>query len=197
MHGWWWPGRQLVVVLPLAVIVIAVAADRSVLLFRSFAIAAVIGLVTWLWTTIEAITRRHVLVVDFAQTSNPWMRGRPRRWGALTMSTRLALGMVEITVRVTIDRPSRRRTARTRRRLRSSRPAWRSGAHRLDVRSHRRALCRSPRSHPAGTRSREHCASGPRCARWRTRSAPRRVARTTPRTIGHHPSPTTSSRTGP
>jgi hypothetical protein len=27
-----------------------------------------------LWTTIEAITRRHVLVVDFDQTSNPWMR---------------------------------------------------------------------------------------------------------------------------
>ena len=50
------------------------------------------------------------LVVDFAQTSNPWMRGRPRRWGALTMSTRLALGIVETTVRVTIDRPSRRRT---------------------------------------------------------------------------------------
>ena len=29
MHGWWWPGRQLVVVLPLAVIVIAIAAERS------------------------------------------------------------------------------------------------------------------------------------------------------------------------
>jgi hypothetical protein len=74
MHGWWWPGRQLVVVLPVAVIVIAVAADRSVLLFRLFAVAAIVGLGTWLWTTIEAITRRHVLVVDFAETSNPWMR---------------------------------------------------------------------------------------------------------------------------
>ncbi|HWM21023.1 MAG TPA: hypothetical protein VNO51_15135, partial [Ilumatobacteraceae bacterium] len=34
MHGWWWPGRQLVVVLPVAVIVVAVAAERSALLVR-------------------------------------------------------------------------------------------------------------------------------------------------------------------
>ncbi len=34
MHGWWWPGRQLVVVLPLAVIAIAMAADRSPALCR-------------------------------------------------------------------------------------------------------------------------------------------------------------------
>ncbi len=37
-------------------------------------LAAVLGVTTWLWTTIEAITRRHVLVVDFDETSNPWMR---------------------------------------------------------------------------------------------------------------------------
>ena len=33
-----------------------------------------LGAITWLWTTIEAITRRRVLVVDFDETSNPWMR---------------------------------------------------------------------------------------------------------------------------
>lgn len=79
MHGWWWPGRQLVVVLPLGVIVIAIAAERTAaagsrVLTRLLAVAAVLGVITWLWTTIEAITRRRVLVVDFDETSNPWMR---------------------------------------------------------------------------------------------------------------------------
>lgn len=79
MHGWWWPGRQLVVVLPLGVIAIAIAASYSTLLVRVIAITAALGAATWLWTTIEAITRRHVLVVDFDQTSNPW----PRVWHLL------------------------------------------------------------------------------------------------------------------
>jgi hypothetical protein len=74
MHGWWWPGRQLVVVLPIAVIVIAVAANGSTLLVRFLTSSGVVGAATWMWTTIEAITRRHVLVVDFDQTANPWMR---------------------------------------------------------------------------------------------------------------------------
>lgn len=75
MHGWWWPGRQLVVVLPLGVVVIALAVDASnPALRRVVMLAAVLGVTTWLWTTIEAITRRHVLVVDFDETSNPWMR---------------------------------------------------------------------------------------------------------------------------
>jgi hypothetical protein len=74
MHGWWWPGRQLVVVLPIAVIVIAVAANGSTMLVRLLGLSGVVGAATWMWTTIEAITRRHVLVVDFDQTANPWMR---------------------------------------------------------------------------------------------------------------------------
>lgn len=79
MHGWWWPGRQLVVVLPLGVIVIAITAERAAaagsrVFGRLLAVAAVLGVITWLWTTIEAITRRRVLVVDFDETSNPWMR---------------------------------------------------------------------------------------------------------------------------
>ena len=74
MHGWWWPGRQLVVVLPLGVIAIALAANNSTLVVRMMAVSGALGAATWLWTTVEAITRRHVLVVDFDQTSNPWMR---------------------------------------------------------------------------------------------------------------------------
>jgi len=74
MHGWWWPGRQLVVVMPLAVICIAIAANRSAALRRFLTITATLGVCTWLWTTIEAILRRRALVVDFDRTANPWMR---------------------------------------------------------------------------------------------------------------------------
>ncbi len=74
MHGWWWPGRQVVVVLPLAIIVVAAVADAVPRLRPAFAAAAAIGVVTWLWTTIEAIMRRHVLVADFERTGNPWVQ---------------------------------------------------------------------------------------------------------------------------
>jgi hypothetical protein len=74
MHGWWWPGRQVVAVLPLAVIAIGYAAATSRTVRVLVAGGAVIGIATWLWTTIEAITKRRVLVVDFEQTSNPFVR---------------------------------------------------------------------------------------------------------------------------
>jgi hypothetical protein len=74
MHGWWWPGRQVVVVAPLLVIVIAWAADEVRALRRPLAVAAVIGVATWAWTAFEAATRRRTLVVDFEQTANPWYR---------------------------------------------------------------------------------------------------------------------------
>jgi hypothetical protein len=74
MHGWWWPGRQVVVVLPLGVIAVAWAADRMAVLRGPLLAALGIGVATWFWATIDAVTRRHVLVVDFADTANPWYR---------------------------------------------------------------------------------------------------------------------------
>ena len=74
MHGWWWPGRQVVVVLPLAVVAVAYAIDSLPALRRVAIPAAALGVETWLWTTVDAITRRHVLVVDFHRTGNPWVR---------------------------------------------------------------------------------------------------------------------------
>ena len=74
MHGWWWPGRQVVVVLPLAVVAVAVAVDAVPAARWVFVPVAVLGVTTWGWTTIEAITRRHVLVVDFERTGNPWIQ---------------------------------------------------------------------------------------------------------------------------
>jgi hypothetical protein len=74
MHGWWWPGRQLVVVLPLAVVAIAFAVETVPVWRLAFVLVAVLGMATWVWTTVEAITRRHVLVVDFERTANPWIQ---------------------------------------------------------------------------------------------------------------------------
>jgi hypothetical protein len=74
MHGWWAPGRQVVVVLPVAVVVIAHAAERARALFGFVVLAGAIGLVTWAWTIVDAARRRHVLVVDVDETSVPWLR---------------------------------------------------------------------------------------------------------------------------
>jgi hypothetical protein len=72
MHGWWWPGRQLVVILPLLVVAIAWVVDQVPAARVPLLAATVFGVVTWVWTTFEAITRRHVLIVDFEETGNPW-----------------------------------------------------------------------------------------------------------------------------
>lgn len=74
MHGWWWPGRQVVVVLPLAVVAIAYAVDAIPALRPVVIAAGVVGVGTWIWSSVEAITRRHVLVVDFDRTGNPWVQ---------------------------------------------------------------------------------------------------------------------------
>jgi hypothetical protein len=84
MHGWWWPGRQVVVIVPLLVVVVAwwlgqmhrraqIAAQWR---WAPVALAApaVLGVGSWAWTMVEASTRRHVLVVDFMATANPWYR---------------------------------------------------------------------------------------------------------------------------
>ena len=81
MHGWWSPGRQLVVVLPCVVIATAwwVARVRAVL-WPVIALGAV-GVVSWMWLVVEASTDRRTLVVDFFETANPvyraWSAGLP------------------------------------------------------------------------------------------------------------------------
>lgn len=75
MHGWWWPGRQTVVVLPLVVLALARFVDGRPRLVLTTAVAGVIGALSWLWLTIEATHGSITLVVDFFDTSNPWIRG--------------------------------------------------------------------------------------------------------------------------
>ena len=74
MHGWWWPGRQLVVVLPVAVVAVAVLAARlSTVLWLALAGCAA-GTFNWLWLVVESSTGRRTLVTDFEPTSNPVYR---------------------------------------------------------------------------------------------------------------------------
>ncbi len=75
MHGWWWPGRQTVVVLPLVVLAVAVfVGDRPARLW-TVVVTGALGALSWLWLTVEATTGSLTLIVDFFDTSNPWIRG--------------------------------------------------------------------------------------------------------------------------
>jgi hypothetical protein len=75
MHGWWWPGRQTVVVLPLVVLAVArLVADRP-RLDPVVVTAGVVGALGWSWLVVEATIGDLTLIVDFERTANPWVRG--------------------------------------------------------------------------------------------------------------------------
>jgi hypothetical protein len=74
MHGWWWPGRQTVVVLPLAVLAVAAWAAGSVAVERTAAVLGAVGAAAWLWLVVEVLRLDLRLVIDFEQTSNPLVR---------------------------------------------------------------------------------------------------------------------------
>lgn len=74
MQGWWFPGRQVVVVLPLAALAIAwwVGAGRARL-----AAAVALGLLgVWshAWLAAQTAAGRITWVVDFFATADPWYR---------------------------------------------------------------------------------------------------------------------------
>lgn len=81
MHGWWFPGRQVVVVLPLAVIAIAwwagggKSGDGP---YRSRVLLAcglgALGVWSYLWLAAQAASGRVTWIVDFADTADPWYR---------------------------------------------------------------------------------------------------------------------------
>jgi hypothetical protein len=77
MHGWWWPGRQTVVVLPCLVLAMAWWIDQQhavVRRTRMLAAAAAFGVVSWLWLLVEVWGRHRTLIVDFDTTTNPLYR---------------------------------------------------------------------------------------------------------------------------
>jgi len=74
MAGWWFPGRQVVVVLPAAVLILSWWLDRIRVARHVFCALGVLGIASWLWLAIEASTGRLTLIVDFMDTANPWYR---------------------------------------------------------------------------------------------------------------------------
>jgi hypothetical protein len=74
MHGWWWPGRQLVVVLPLAVLAIAAWAAGSRRRLASVVALGAVGVVTHVFFVVEAYWGGLTWVVDFYETETPWVR---------------------------------------------------------------------------------------------------------------------------
>jgi hypothetical protein len=76
MHGFWWPGRQVVVVLPMLVLATAWWLAHTPARWPRVAMAwaAVAGLVTWGWLLVEMLQRRLTVVFAFELTRNPLYR---------------------------------------------------------------------------------------------------------------------------
>lgn len=72
MDGFWWPGRQVVVVLPLAVLVIAWWLPRSSPLVRRLAaVAATAGALSYGWLLVDGYARRLTWVSRFEEVGSP------------------------------------------------------------------------------------------------------------------------------
>jgi hypothetical protein len=70
MHGFWWSGRQVVVVLPLAVLVVARWGPSE----RWLLAGGVAGALTYAWVAVEGLADRLTWVVDPWRTTAPVMR---------------------------------------------------------------------------------------------------------------------------
>jgi hypothetical protein len=78
VHGWWWPGRQVVVVLPAAVLAVCLWACRSAKrLWLSAALGAA-GVFNLGWLFAEGRRGQLTMVVDFFDTTNPLYRAWSR-----------------------------------------------------------------------------------------------------------------------
>lgn len=83
MHGWWWPGRQVVVVLPLVVLAAVAFVDRQVRSGRRWwqplvATLGAAGVLAWGWTVARSTFDDLRLIVDLDQGA-----GWPRPWSLL------------------------------------------------------------------------------------------------------------------
>jgi hypothetical protein len=74
MHGWWFAGRQVVVVLPLAALAVAWWAGPGRGRRRLLAVAGGVGVLAQLWLVAEGAAGRVTWAVDAAASANPLYR---------------------------------------------------------------------------------------------------------------------------
>jgi hypothetical protein len=74
MHGWWWPGRQTVVILPCVVLAVACWAATSPAAVRVLAVLGVFGASVYAWFVAQAIFGGLTIVVSFETVSHPLVR---------------------------------------------------------------------------------------------------------------------------
>jgi len=74
MHGWWSPGRQIVVIVPFMAIALAVFVRDVPRARWPVGLLGLAGASNWVWLGIEATTGRRVLIVDFYETAAPVFR---------------------------------------------------------------------------------------------------------------------------
>ena len=75
MQGWWFPGRQLVVVLPAAVLAIAWWAGGGRGRLAAVMGLGAVGLFTYGWLLVEGLSGRVTWAADLQTTANPLYRG--------------------------------------------------------------------------------------------------------------------------
>jgi hypothetical protein len=74
MHGWWFPGRQVIVVLPCLVLAIVWWLDRIDASPSWLWAATALGASLYLWLVVQVLTTSTRLVTTFADLSHPWWR---------------------------------------------------------------------------------------------------------------------------
>ncbi|MBW3602680.1 MAG: hypothetical protein KY434_08280 [Actinobacteria bacterium] len=74
MQGWWFPGRQVVVVLPLAVLAVAWWTGGHPPARRALAVVGGLGVAGYAWLVVDGLAGRVTWVVDFARTGDPLYR---------------------------------------------------------------------------------------------------------------------------
>ena len=83
MQGWWWPGRQVVVVLPCVVFAVAWWAASNRYVLRAVAVLGVVGAFIFMWLVVESSVGDLRLIVTFESTSNPLVQAWRHRHARL------------------------------------------------------------------------------------------------------------------
>jgi hypothetical protein len=74
MHGWWFPGRQVVHVLPCAVLCVAWLADRVAWARALVIVGGVLGSSITAWIVVQALLGDITIVVDYDRMTHPVAR---------------------------------------------------------------------------------------------------------------------------